>query len=163
MADEEKEQGAEDTAAKKGGGLRKILIIVPIALVGVVALAGVGYVGYQKLMAQRAKPEDAIQEIGPMYKLESIISNLGDETGDRFVKVTLELELSDLKLQAELDKRLPQIKQIINFTLASKKSTDLITPQGKGLFAEEILHQINSVLTADQTVRNVYITDIAVQ
>ncbi|MBI2060202.1 MAG: flagellar basal body-associated FliL family protein [Nitrospirae bacterium] len=166
MADEEPQAEAEAAAAAGpgvGAKIRKIVIIAVSAVVGLAVVVGGGFFAYKKMLSQKANPEDVIQEIGPTFKLENIIANLGDESGDRFVKLTLELEMSDGLLQPELEKRLPQIKQIIQLTLRSKKAAELNTPTGMSLFAEEILHQINSVLTGEKTVRHVYVPELAIQ
>ncbi|MBI2891012.1 MAG: flagellar basal body-associated FliL family protein [Nitrospirae bacterium] len=161
------EEPAKDEAApepkKGGGGLKKILIIVPAALVGVGVLAGGGMFAYKKFMAQKAEPADVIKEMGPTYDLEPVIANLGDESGDRFAKLKLVFELSDAAMVEELEKRKPKIQQIINLTLRSKTARELNTSTGIGLFSEEILHQVNAILTGEHTIREVYVTEIAVQ
>lgn len=41
--------------------------------------------------------------IGPMYPMAQFVVNLLSESGNRFLKVAVDLELSDVKLQPEMD------------------------------------------------------------
>lgn len=41
--------------------------------------------------------------IGPMYPMAQFVVNLLNESGNRFLKVSIDLELSDPKLQPEMD------------------------------------------------------------
>ena len=58
--------------------------------------------------------------IGPMYPMAQFVVNLLSESGNRFLKVAVDLELSDVKLQPEMDHKKSLIRDIIIRTFSSK-------------------------------------------
>lgn len=100
--------------------------------------------------------------VGPMYPMDPFIVNLLSESGARFLKATINLELSDQTLSAEIDKKKPLIRDIIIRTLSSKTYEDVSTTKGKERLKDELVTKINEILR-DGFVKNVYFTDFIVQ
>jgi len=100
--------------------------------------------------------------IGPMYPMAQFVVNLLSESGNRFLKVAVDLELSDPKLQPEMDHKKSLIRDIIIRTFSSKTFEEISTLKGKDKLKEEVLDKINENLS-DGQVKNIYFTDFVVQ
>lgn len=100
--------------------------------------------------------------IGPMYPMAQFVVNLLSESGNRFLKVSIDLELSDPKLQPEMDHKKSLIRDIIIRTFSSKTFEEISTLKGKDKLKEEVLDKINENLS-DGQVKNIYFTDFVVQ
>lgn len=100
--------------------------------------------------------------IGPMYPMTQFVVNLLSESGNRFLKVAIDLELSDPKLQPEMDHKKSLVRDIIIRTFSSKTFEEISTLKGKDKLKEEVLDKINENLS-DGYVKNIYFTDFVVQ
>ena len=100
--------------------------------------------------------------IGPMYPMSQFVVNLLSESGNRFLKVSIDLELSDPKLQPEMDHKKSLIRDIIIRTFSSKTFEEISTLKGKDKLKDEVLDKINENLS-DGQVKNIYFTDFVVQ
>lgn len=69
--------------------------------------------------------------VGPMYPMDQFVVNFLSESGSRFLKTTLNLELSEQTLSPEIDKKEPLIRDIIIRNLSSKTYEDVSTSKGK--------------------------------
>lgn len=99
--------------------------------------------------------------IGPMYPMAQFVVNLLSESGNRFLKVSIDLELSDPKLQP-MDHKKSLIRDIIIRTFSSKTFEEISTLKGKDKLKDEVLDKINENLS-DGQVKNIYFTDFVVQ
>lgn len=178
MADEEKEEGAEQTQKKSGGKMMLIIIIVLILLL----LIGGGLAAFlmlsggdeeatqsqpvQQQSTQRqksgAKRSTDLLTIGPMYPMDQFVVNLLSESGSRFLKVSLDIELGSEELSPEMDSKKAAIRDIIIRVLSSKTFEEVSTMKGKEKLKDEIVEKINQIL-ADGQVRNIFFTDFVVQ
>lgn len=172
---EEKEKTEEEVkkeAPKKGGKLKLIIILlVVLAVLGgggtfawfkfIAPAIGVGEETGQK-GAKKAEPEKPELFSGPMYPLDSFIINLAGEGGKRFLKLTLELELDNENLNAEITANLPKIKDSILILLSSKTFEDIYMVEGKFKLRDEITARINRFLITGH-IRNVYFTEFVIQ
>ncbi len=57
---------------------------------------------------QPGQSESLEHPLGPIFSLETFIVNLADKGGNRYLRVTMDLELGDSELEKELNKKLPQ-------------------------------------------------------
>ena len=99
---------------------------------------------------------------GPMKPMDSFIVNLTDAQGTRYLKVTMQMEMSHEMLSSEIDKRLPQIRDEVITLLSSKSFDDVSTIAGKRALKRGILSNINKYLTTGK-VLNVYFSEFVVQ
>lgn len=180
---EEKEEKQE-----KKGGKSLVLIIVAVLLV-VILIAG-GLVifllasggdeeqgadvatsqvaaqqqGGAKTPAQLAPKERSNDffNVGPMYPLDQFLVNLLSETGSRYLKMSLNIELSAETLTPEVDQKKPLLRDIIIRVLTSKTYEDISTAKGKERLKDEIVTKINETLR-DGYIKNVFFTDFIVQ
>ncbi|MCD8492050.1 MAG: flagellar basal body-associated FliL family protein [Geovibrio sp.] len=174
MAAEEK-----DTQSEQGGKKKSKLKLIIIILLLLVLLGGGGGAAYFLFLkpkpaqtgaqpaasaAQSEAPQgEKITQIGELYPMESFVVNLADPGGSRYLRVTLQLELTAVKgLKDEIDKRVPQIRDVIITILSSKRYEEINSAQGKMIMKQQIMRRINSLLAAGQ-IANVYVTEFVIQ
>jgi len=171
MADEEKKEVKAEQEEKEKKGLPMKLIILILL---VFMMAGGGFFAFKSGMLDKflgkgekeagAKKTEEVDkpDIGPIYPMEPFIVNLMDAGGKRYLKVTLELELSKEEMRPEMDKRLPQLRDAILTLLSSKSYKDINDLSGKYQLRAEIMSTLNRYLKTGK-VKNVYFTEFIVQ
>jgi len=166
MAEEEKVQ-----EEKKGGKGKLIIFLVVFLLLAVGGGAAYKFLVLDKKKAAESKEKQAekiIEEIkatenvGVMFDLGTFVVNLADPDIERYLKVSIVLELKDQKVQQEAQKRLPQIKDAITTLLLTKRSSEIRTPEGIEFLKEEIAKRVNAILPLGG-VKNVYFTEFIIQ
>lgn len=173
---------AEEAQGKKGGSLVLIIIIVVLILLLVVGglLAFLLMGGNDDAMQAQAMHSQTEQaqtpmsknamgkrssdyiNMGPIYPLDQFIVNLLSDSGSRYLKTKVDLELSAESLTSEIDKKKPLVRDIIVSTLSSKTYEEVSTQKGKNRLKDEIVDRLNEVL-ADGHIKNIYFTDFVVQ
>jgi len=156
--------------------MSKKLIIV-LVLVGflILGMMGAGFLiiwtkvssmpagGGPPAAANGADPAAAEGEsIGVTRPLDTFIVNLAEEGGNRYLRVTMELELSTEALGAEIDRRLPQVRDSLLMILPTRKVAELGTVEGKTALREEIIDRLNEFLTTGE-ITNIYFTEFVIQ
>ena len=101
-------------------------------------------------------------QIGPMYPMDQFIVNLYNEGSSRYLKTTLNFELSMPELNVEMDTKKPLIRDIVIKTLSAKTYEEISTIRGKENLKDEIVSKVNQVLT-DGQVNNIFFTDFVIQ
>ncbi|ADR19243.1 flagellar basal body-associated FliL family protein [Calditerrivibrio nitroreducens] len=176
---EEKEGKAEEGGGKKKSPLKLIIILVVV----LVLLVGGGLAAYLFLFKSKSADHNAVakEEKAPakeekakkdkksgekaktvVYSMGAIIVNLADQGVQRYLKVQIAVELDNPKLEEEVKKREPQIKDIIISVLSSKTVSDVNTPQGKIALKQEILKRANMVLTEGE-ITDLFFSEFIVQ
>ena len=178
----------EVVVEKKSGG-SNILLIVIAAMLGLMLIGG-GVGAYLLLSEDDAVMADAnkakatqtekqestpaaqataksvrksdFTHIGPMYPLDQFIVNLFSEDGSRYLKTTINLEMSIPELSTELDAKKPLIRDIIIKALSAKSYEEISTIAGKENLKDEIVANVNAVLK-DGKINNVFFTDFVIQ
>ncbi|MDK2792017.1 MAG: flagellar protein FliL [Deferribacteres bacterium] len=166
----EEKEVSEQEAPKKKSKFKLILIILIVLI-----LVGGGAAAYFLLFAKKTaetaeqntayttvKKQADVSSIGPLYSFESFIVNLADPGGTRYLKVTMQAELDSDKLVDEIEKRKPQIRDIILTVLSSKTYAEVSTAQGKLALKQEIIRRINLTLTTG-AVKSIYFTEFVSQ
>jgi flagellar FliL protein len=180
MADEEKPEGESPVAPKKRS---KLPLIASAVLLLAGAGAGAWYLGVFRGESEElhgeagaaverahgeahAKADDGhgggAKAPGPIKPFEPFIANLADEGGKRYLKATFQVEFLGDHVPAELDARLPQVRDLLLTLLTSKTFEEVRTPDGKQQLREEIINRVNQVLERD-AVKAVYFTEFIVQ
>ena len=178
--DTTQEEQHEASGGKKSNSLILIIIIVVLILIivigGIIAFMMTGNEGGQAQMQQnpatpqertmqrssQGVPESSLAEIGPMFPLDTFTVNLLSESGRRYLKVEMNLELSGEELGKELDNKTAVIRDIIIRLLSSKSLEEISTAKGKEKLKEQIVDQLNMRLR-DGHINNVYFTEFVVQ
>lgn len=144
-----------------------LMLLVIISVVVVLLAGGVSYFIVSNLLDSKGvvakQGEQSKKEIGPLYALgEEIIANLADSDSDHFVKTKITLELSNKKVEKEVQARTPQIRDTILNTLRSKQTVDFKQKEGLNSLRQEIIRKCNENLI-DGKIINVYFTDFVMQ
>ena len=84
--------------------------------------------------------------------------NLSGNRGSKLLKVNMELEVDGTKVGEEIDKRKPQIRDIIIILLSSKTYSQLSSAEGKEFLRDEIRDTVNSFLTTGK-IKHVLFTE----
>jgi flagellar protein FliL len=108
-----------------------------------------------------AEAEKEAKAMGPTFALERFVVNLADKNASKYLNVVMDIELSNEELSEEIEKRLPQIRDIVILILSSKRYDQISTNDGRKLLREEIKHTINGSLTKG-SIKNVYFTNFVI-
>lgn len=157
MAEEQvKEEG------KQSGGKKKLIFILIPVLLLLIGGAGAYFFLTHKKKESTKQMVVVPQKLGVMYNLGSFLVNLADKNANTYAKVSITLELSNQKVQQEVVKRLPIIKDAVINLLSSKTYDEIRTPEGKEELRLELIKRINAILVTGG-VQNIYFTQFIVQ
>ncbi|MGI6657756.1 MAG: flagellar basal body-associated FliL family protein [Desulfobulbus sp.] len=176
MAEKDDKKEKKEEAAAKKGGKKKLILLIAAGSILLLVLGGGAYYFFvhkphqeelrRQQEASKAEsllkpvPEDA--KIGPMVEITEFIVNIISENEPHYVKAALSLELDGDPAVAEVNKRMPQIRDAILLLIGNKTFEELQDIQGKNQVKAELKSKINSFLKTGK-VNNVYLTDFVVQ
>ena len=172
MAEEAAE--AQQAPQQNGGGGQKPTLFIILAIVNMLVIGGVGFMVWQGNKEREARPniddviqgeaEDRMEEkeadpfIGKLIPLETFLVNLAGSRGRKLAKINIELEVEGERVEEEIDKRKPQIRDIIIILLSSKTHAQVVTKEGKDFLRAEIRDTVNAFLTKGK-IKSVYFTE----
>ncbi|MCC6277104.1 MAG: flagellar basal body-associated FliL family protein [Oligoflexia bacterium] len=176
--DEIETPSAERKPAAEGP---KPIMLMALIAVNMLAMIGVIFVLWKAQKAENAKPnlgqlvegerkheEDSKSQdkekkdfLGRLIPMETFLVNLAGTRGNKLVKINMELEVDGEKVEEEIEKRKPQIRDIIIILLSSKTYDQMTNKDGKESLRTEIRDTVNSFLTKGK-IKNVYFTDFIV-
>lgn len=166
MAEEEVNE-AEDGAAEEGdgeeeegggGGLKKklLIVLVPIVLLGVGAgLYFTGVIGGgeeapiegEEIAGEEVVEEEVEEEGEPLnpafYALPDLIVNLSSNTGARFLKMRVQLEIADETKLPEIEAVTPRVIDQFQTYLREMRVEDLRGSAGIYRLRQELLYRVN--------------------
>ncbi len=176
---EEKAAAATESAASHAPASKPI-VLYALAIINMLFVAGVGAMLYmskkseaehakvidkaangmveQDTAADKAHKEEEEEYIGKMIPLETFLVNLSGNRGNKVLKVNMELEVEGDHIGDEIDKRKPQIRDIIIILLSSKTYAQLSSTEGKEFLRDEIRDTVNSFLTKGK-IKHVHFTE----
>ncbi|MBI5893157.1 MAG: flagellar basal body-associated FliL family protein [Deltaproteobacteria bacterium] len=108
------------------------------------------------------KKEGAKEDTMGFAALEPFIVNLMDNTGTRYLKITIQLEMDKQEAVEEVKARTPQIRDAVLVLLSSKTYADIGTVQGKYQLRDEVIARVNQILK-DGKAKTAYFTEFVVQ
>jgi flagellar FliL protein len=155
-------QPAENGATPKKNSFLKWIIIgvVALAVIGGGAFGVMHFLGASK---EKKKEQAAAKQVpAALWPMEPFIVNLADNQGDRYLKVTLELEISDAACLPELNQIKAKLRDNILDLLTAKTYKDLMDIAGKQRLRDEIGMRLNSFMGTCK-VTKVYITEFVIQ
>ena len=160
MAEEEKEEQQEEKESKKG---KKSIVKWIVVAVAVVVLGAGGFGGWKYYTSKTSdtKVKEVVQTPG-IWPLGSMVVNLMDDNGERYLKTTIQIEVSSQECVAELDLLKPKVVDSILGLLSSKGYKEIAGFEGKQGLRDEIAVRLNRHLTKGQ-VRRVYFTEFLIQ
>jgi len=184
MAEEETTEVESAPVEKKSSNMLMIIIIVVLFLIiiigGVVAFLLMGddeepmrnnqqsqerSAPKQKMSSgSSTKYDDSRQlsDIGILYPLDTFTVNLKSDSGRRYLKVTLSLELEGEELSLELDAKSPVLRDKIIRILTSKTLEEISSKKGKQKVSQQIMDTLNAMIS-DGTIRGIYFTEFVIQ
>lgn len=154
-----------------------LIIFIGVMVVLMLSLGGGLFMMWNKLSAMETKAESETEDgetveqdapipveelLGPIFPLDTFIVNLADKGGKRYLRITLDLELDGEELEAEVSKRLPQVRDSILTILPTKTFEDISSAKGKIALRDQMLTRINGLLAHGQ-VTNIYFKEFVVQ
>ncbi|ACL70426.1 flagellar basal body-associated FliL family protein [Halothermothrix orenii] len=144
--------------ADKGGGVKSFIGIV-IMMVLIAAGTSYGFMTY----FDRTNSQHVLEskDIGPTYSLGDFIVNLSGTGGYQYIKASIVVEVSQDSVIRELDKRSPQIRDIIISILRDQKMADIEEP-GARTIKNRVRAELNQVLTTGK-ITSVWFTQLVVQ
>jgi flagellar FliL protein len=168
-AEVEKKEEHHTAPAKKGKGL--LIAIIAVAVIGLGAGA---YFIFGAKKSATAEAEASTNESASgghggegakdnsLFSLEPFIVNLQDNSGTRYLKLTINLELTDGASAADLTAQSAQVRDSLIILLSSKSYTDIGTVEGKYLMRDEIVARVNQFLKKGK-VKTAYFTEFVIQ
>jgi flagellar FliL protein len=163
---EENEEVQEETAEvskTKGGGSSKLLVII---IAAAIVLGAGGFVGF-KLLASKGGDEEEKQKVvetesSSMVALDPFVLNLSDH--GRYLKVTLQFEISDPVHQQLITNKTPQLRDTIITLVSSKSLNSISSAEGKFQLKDELLFRANQIIGMEKDVlKNLYFTEFVMQ
>lgn len=160
--DEVQVEKPEEETKQKKGNKKLLIIIVAISLV----LSAGGFAGY-KLLASKSSGDAAGQKEQKTGKtaivaLDPFVLNLSDH--GRYLKVTIQLELSDKELEMDVKEKTPQLRDTIITLVSSKSLSSISSPEGKFQLKDEILFRANQIMGMEKDAfKNLYFTEFVMQ
>lgn len=108
-------------------------------------------------------PQKSAEKFGRVVALDSVVVNVAQTEGRRYLKATVHLEVPDEeKTVKEVEARKAQLLDLIVATLTRKSLSDLTSPEALDTLRTEVLARVSHALGAER-VRRVYITEFVVQ
>ena len=163
MADEKNDiQGDAPVAAKKAGNKMLIIIIVVVTVV----LGAGGFIGYKLLAGgkedhaeQKETKEMAQSEV---IALDPFVLNLADH--GRYLKVTIQFEISDKSMNDLVMSKTPQLRDTIITLVSSKSLNTISSPEGKFQLKDEVLFRANQIMGMEKDIfKNLYFTEFVMK
>ena len=103
-----------------------------------------------------------LNEIGLLYPLDNFTVNLKSDSGRRYLKVTMSLELDGEELSLELDAKSPVIRDRVIRILTSKTLEEITSKKGKQKVSVQIMDTLNAMIS-DGKIKGIYFTEFVIQ
>lgn len=104
-----------------------------------------------------APPEEAV-----LAALDPFLANLADPSGKRYLRATFEIEVSPPAVVEEVKKKTSQIRDSLLILLTSKTYDDIRTAAGKSALREEMVAELNKILTGGKA-RQIFFKEFIAQ
>lgn len=122
---------------------------------------------------ETAEEEEAAEEHGGGHgessgpRIDPFVVNLADPGSRRYLRMNLNIALKKPKEDEPLlQARMPQLRDVVLLLLSSKTSEQLRGPEGKTALRQELIDQVNQVLTKKKkkkVIKNLYFTEFLIQ
>jgi flagellar FliL protein len=169
--DSKPEEALEETGAAPKSSSKKFIVIgLVLILLGGGAFAGWKFLwagkGPEKDGEAALKTEEAVADVDTsreiIHEMEPFIVNLLGDRGTRYLKTRFDLAVENEKVNSELKKRTPQLRDAILLLLTSKTFEEISKPEGKIQLRNELIARINQLVQGG-AVQSLYFTEFVVQ
>ena len=164
-ADQNTNQDDEKKGGKKFLSLKMLILLLGIIILGAGSFFGYKYILSNDKNATNASTQGKSSEKekpSSMVTLPTILVNLSDPLGKRYLKMTAKLEVQGKNSNSMIEEKMPQIKDSIILLLSSKSYQDLSSMEKKIQLKKEIVKRINQILEKS-VVNSVFFTQFVVQ
>lgn len=96
------------------------------------------------------------------FPLDPFILNLADTESNRYLKISITLEMNDALAVKTAEERVPRIRDAMILLMSSLTYGDVHSVEGKITLQSEIQNRLNDIIAAG-SVKRVYFTDLVVQ
>ncbi|MBN1380269.1 MAG: flagellar basal body-associated FliL family protein [Deltaproteobacteria bacterium] len=158
--EEMEEQEVQEVPSKKSKG--KLIILLALAGVVILAMGGGGWYFLSKSASNEPVAKVQKPVTLQVWPMDTFIVNISDTEEERYLKVVIQLEVSDAGVIAELDQLKPRLRDSIIDLLTSKPYKDLIDLSAKQRLREDIAGRVNNALSKGK-ITKVYFTDFVMQ
>jgi flagellar FliL protein len=148
------------------------MILGAVVIVCLIAFGAMFFMMWSKInemnvkaaTADGQKGEEAVvaRKMGPIYSMPSFIVNLDDPKLRKYLRLTMDMEITDDKTLVEFEGKLPQIRDAVLTILPSNRYEEITTVAGKNALRTELLAAANSFF-GKETVVNIYFTEFVIQ
>jgi flagellar FliL protein len=149
-----------------------VIVLIGVLFVLVLGLGGGMFMIWNKLAAvsahvapagdphgEKTKPE----QMGKIVSLDTFIVNLADPGASRYLRLTMDLEVTGGKAAEEdLTRRTSQLRDAVLMILPTKRFGDIISSEGKSALRDELLGALNGLLAAGKISR-IYFKEFVIQ
>jgi len=149
--------------------MKNIIIIAAVAVVLLAAMGGGFYIILDKISSieKNATAEDTEDEVDngnpkPLYPLATLIVNLADEDGRRYLRTAMDVELAKTGDEIKVEKRMAQIKDRAISIMSTRTFSDINSVPGKRKLKADIVAGLNEILK-EKIVTNIYFTEFVIQ
>lgn len=137
----------------------KIFLYSGIILVQIVAAYGIYHFYYTDIQEWIG---DFESDQRYYYTIEDVIINPAESNGERYLILTIVLEVNDIDELSMLERNNAQITDNLNLILSSKTATELTRIESRNQIKEEIGMMVNETIDK-KVVRNLFITKYVLQ
>lgn len=159
---EEEAAVAEKDSKKSLPFLKWIIMALVIVILGAAGFGGWWYYRTHFSEPPKEEVEQTVQVKKAIWPIDSIIVNLMDNNGERYLKITIQLEVSNENCILELDSLKPEIMDGLLDILSSKEYKEIVGFEGKQRLRDEIAIRVNNYLSKGQ-ITKVYFTEFIIQ
>jgi len=153
--------------------MKNIIIITVVAAVFMGAMGGGFYMLWSKISAMEGRMqaetqteeegEEAVDEAPkPIYKMTTMIANLADAGGRRYLRATMDLEMNKLEEEQKVQGRIAQIKDASLKIMSTRTFEDINSIPGKDSLRDEIIAKLNEILRGE-IITNIYFSEFVIQ
>ena len=96
------------------------------------------------------------------FSLDSLIVNLADGDGSRYLRINMVLEIAKKEAVEEVEKRKPHLKNIALMLLPTKSFQQLNSSEGKTALRDELMKKMNEVL-GGPIISDIFFTEFVIQ
>ncbi len=164
-------QEQDQAPKKKRSKLKVLAIAVPV----LIALGVGGYFAYSTFLGGAGSPDSqeqaaedrrtnatASQVETEMVELPTLLVNLADPLGKRYLKMTASLEVLDEEAAGSISSSMARIKDSLILLLSSKTYDELSSMENKIMLKKAIVKRLNQIL-GRAVIKRVYFTEFIIQ
>ncbi len=138
-----------------------LMTAAAMAGMAVLALALVLFV-LKPLLVQEDRVQ-AKQKPLPSFSLGSVVVNVAETDGRRYLKATVEVEPSGQKSLKEVESRRSQLIDLMIGVLSAKNLSEMTKPEGRDQIKQELLERFNAELGEEKKIARIYFAEFVVQ